>query len=130
MNTFKENLKNVLAGILPTVVGFILVNIPLQTVILHGGLRGITTLFSMIISLFMVFVLFGKYIEDIDFFHPTTAKAMLINSSTHVLIGIKFLTKNSIAYKTHGVGLLIFSTALLVSFIVCAIEWGENILGD
>lgn len=130
MKNFKEDLKHVLAGMLPMVVGFMLVNIPLQTVLLHGGLRGIATLISVIIALFMVFVLAGKHIESIDFFHPTTAKAMLINSLTHVLIGIKFLTKNSIAYKTHGAGLLVFSTALLVSFIICAIMWGENILGD
>ncbi len=130
MENFKEDLKNVLAGVLPTVVGFTLINIPLQTVLLHGGLRGIATLISVIIALFMVFVLAGKHLKNINFFHPTVAKTILINSSTHILIAIKFLTKNSIAYKTHGAGLLVFSTALLVSFIICAIMWGENILGD
>lgn len=36
MENFKEDLKNVLAGVLPTVVGFILFNIPAQAAMWHG----------------------------------------------------------------------------------------------
>ena len=130
MENFKEDLKNVLAGVLPTVVGFILFNIPAQAAILHGGKQWWATTVSVLIVLSIVYILFKKYLENIDIFNHLTIKAKLICSLTHLLIGLKFMKTNSQAAMWHGMIIFMVATMLIATHIGCAISWGDNILGD
>jgi hypothetical protein len=130
MKNFKEDLKHVLAGVLPTVVGFILFNIPAQAAILHGGKQWWITTVSVIIILSIVYILFKKYLEDIDIFNHLAIKAKLTCNLTHLLIGLKFMKTNSQAAMWHGMIIFIIASILIGTHIGCAIEGRENILGD